>query len=176
MGDPCQGLFVSMNMSDWYHIYPDKTYVHVDILTGATKGAEEGALSAFRLRIPMLDGPNAMDRRVGTTEIQGVKISTVFLALDHSYTRYSSSSPDDEKAIHYYAERGIKDNTPGNPGYLHVKGPIDPMLWETMIFDGPHHDYQKRTGGTISHARAMHIHSQQSPVLSTIFQKRSSME
>jgi len=160
VGDPCQGLFVSMNMSDWYHIYPDKTYVHVDILTGATKGAAEGALSAFRLRIPRLDGPNAMDRRVGTTEIQGVKISTVFLALDHSYTRHKLTQPDAE-GVYYYIERGIKDNTPGNPGYLHVKGPNDPMLWETMIFDGPHHDYQKRTGGTISHARAMHINAVQ---------------
>jgi hypothetical protein len=47
--------------------------------------------------------------RVRLTEIDGIKISTVFLGLDH---RFANTS--------------------------------DPILWETMIFGGPHDQYQDR--------------------------------
>ena len=48
-------------------------------------------------------------RRVGLTEFDGGRVSTVFLGLDHRFT---------------------------NSG--------EPILWETMIFGGPHDGYQDR--------------------------------
>lgn len=50
-----------------------------------------------------------LDRHVGSDEIGEVRISTVFLGLDHNW----------------FGE-----------------GP--PLLFETMIFGGPHNDYQER--------------------------------
>ena len=129
----------------------------MDILTRSTSDDTSSIIAAAKSRIPMMDGPNPMNRRVGSTDINGTRISTVFLALDHSHRRYSSVASED-KIIPYYASRGIsREDIPGTPGYLHVKGPHDPILWETMIFEGPHNDYQKRCGGTVSNARAMHV-------------------
>lgn len=54
-----------------------------------------------------------------TNVATGVKVSTVFLGLDHSFG-----------------------------------GPV-PLLWETMIFGGPHDQYQRRYG---SHAEALTGH------------------
>lgn len=48
-------------------------------------------------------------RRVGHTEFEGGRVSTVFLGLDHSF--------------------GVGEG---------------PILFETMIFGGPHSDYQER--------------------------------
>lgn len=54
------------------------------------------------------------DRRLAFDVVGGTKVSTVFLAFDH---RSVLMIPDD-------------------------RGP--PILWETMIFGGPHDDYQER--------------------------------
>ena len=52
---------------------------------------------------------NRESRRVGYDELDGgVRVSTVFLGLDHSF------------------------------------GGAVPVLWETMIFNGPHNQYQER--------------------------------
>jgi hypothetical protein len=55
-------------------------------------------------------------RRVAKTTIGDVWISTVFLALDHSHYGLGSRNPLSYK----------------------------PVLWETMIFGGPHDGYQER--------------------------------
>jgi len=58
----------------------------------------------------------------------GVRVSTVFLGIDHRFNR-----------------------DPGDP----------PILWETMIFKGPHDDYQERYSSLeeakLGHARAVEM-------------------
>jgi len=60
------------------------------------------------------------ERIVKQEEIDGVKVSTVFLGLDHSFSEG------------------------------------DPLLYETMIFGGPHNDYQERCS---TRAQAVEIHA-----------------
>lgn len=76
-------------MSDHY-ILEGKNAVRTDLMTWAA-WLEKG------------------ERRVGQAEKDGVRVSTVFLGLDHSF-----------------------GNEPG------------PVLYETMIFGGPHDQYQER--------------------------------
>ena len=60
----------------------------------------------------MIKRENDLDvRQVGYDEIDGVRISTIFLGMDHGW----SNTPDHK-----------------------------PILWETMIFNGEHDDYQER--------------------------------
>lgn len=77
---------------------------------------EHGQLARNAQPLPAFDAAdwaqwlerNREGRRVALTEIRGVRISTVFLGLDHSWDQ----------------------------------GP--PVLWETMIFEGPLSEYQER--------------------------------
>lgn len=63
------------------------------------------------------------ERHIGSDQIGRIRVSTVFLALNHAYF--------------------------GGP----------PVLWETMIFGGPHDGYQERyksrTDAEAGHARAV---------------------
>lgn len=63
------------------------------------------------------------DRHVGHDMRNGIRVSTVFLGLDHGF------------------------------------GPGAPVLWETMIFGGPHDEYQERytsyDDALAGHARAV---------------------
>jgi hypothetical protein len=62
------------------------------------------------------------DRRIAETRIGGVRVSTVFLGLDHRF------------------------------------GDGPPILWETMIFDGPLDGYQERYASA-AEARVGHAHA-----------------
>jgi hypothetical protein len=66
----------------------------------------------------------SQNRQVARDEIGDVRVSTVFLGLDHSFG---------------------------------LDGP--PILWETMIFGGPHDQYQERystrANAIAGHARAL---------------------
>lgn len=69
---------------------------------------------------------NNDNRRLAATELPGnVRVSTVFLGIDHSWE----------------------------------SGP--PVLWETMIFGGPHNDYQRRyssrAAAVVGHDTAVRI-------------------
>jgi hypothetical protein len=68
---------------------------------------------------------NYKTKHVALDEFDGVKVSTVFLGLDHSF------------------------------------GDGPPLLWETMIFGGPHNEYQDRYSSyddaIAGHAKALAI-------------------
>jgi hypothetical protein len=65
------------------------------------------------------------DRHIASDEVNGARVSTVFLGLDHSF------------------------------------GQGDPLLFETMIFGGPHDQYQDRCStweqAEVMHAKAVQL-------------------
>lgn len=64
---------------------------------------------------------DSMNQRIVQQDYLGdIKVSTVFLSIDHSF------------------------------------GGDNPVLWESMIFGGPHDGYQKRCGGPRSAALELH--------------------
>lgn len=79
---------------------------------------------------------SAQARRVADTRLEnGVRVSTIFLALDHNFTNFAA---------------GWK---------------FPPILWETRIFGGPHDEstwrYSSREAAVEGHAAAVEIASQE---------------
>lgn len=101
---------------DYYHLFPDKTYAKIqsdDVLVRMIN-AEKTFSGA---------------RSVGLTVINGIRISTVFLCIDHSFASFSSTKHDYTR----------------------------PVMWECMIFGGKFDSGCWRASGSVRNARLLHI-------------------
>jgi hypothetical protein len=102
------------NVIPLHPLKPDPTFGDRDNVTGKYILVDRVPVECPELLKWGMWMENFEDRRVAETEIEGVRISTVFLGLDHSYS---------------FAGRDRK--TP-------------PVLFETMIFGGEHDEEQWR--------------------------------
>lgn len=97
-----------------FPLKPDPTFGDRDNITGKYILVDRVPVECPELLKWGMWMENFEDRRVAETEIEGIRVSTVFLGLDHSYS---------------FAGRDRK--TP-------------PVIFETMIFGGEHDEEQTR--------------------------------
>lgn len=114
---------------------PDKSFIPISLLGSEVEFGNGQLAAAMRCGLP-LEGQSVMDRRrVGETYLQGrsIRISTVFLGLDHSYSRSQG------------------DFTPK------PSSTFNPIMWECMVFGGVMNDSCYRTAGLYKHAKRLHV-------------------
>lgn len=124
-------------MMDWYHIFPDKSFRPISAIPGQDNKIEFGAgmlAQAIRCGLPLENSSGISRRRVGEINIKnGIRISTVFLGLDHSYG----------KRMDTFTEKPSKE--------------CNPLIWECMVFGGCMDQECFRTTGLYRHAKRMHV-------------------
>lgn len=122
---------------DWYHIFPDKSFRPISAIPGQDDKIEFGAgmlAQAIRCGLPLENSSGISRRRVGEITLKnGVRISTVFLGLDHSYG----------KRMDTFTEKPSKE--------------CNPLIWECMVFGGVMNQECFRTTGLYRHAKRLHV-------------------
>ena len=114
---------------------PDKSFIPISLLGSDVEFGNGQLAAAIRCGLPV-EGQSVMDRRrVGETYLQerSIRISTVFLGLDHSYSRSQGEfTPKPSKMF-------------------------NPTIWECMVFGGVMNESCYRTAGLYKHAKRMHV-------------------